>query len=357
MGIVYLKSYLHSLTQTYQCVCQTRSFNHLSYVKHLKKKRCLRFPKHVLFWYTHRTNIPIPSIGPVGCKPTALYLLFSIPTCVFGPVRCKPTASYHFFQSPDLFWPCWLQTYSLISIAFNPHMCFWPCWLQTYSLISIVFNPLTCLGPAGCKPTASYQFFSIPTCVFGPVGCKPTASYHFVQSSHLFSLFVANLQPHIVFVRSLHLFRPWWLQTYSLMSYLFNPHTCFGPVGCKPTASYVFVQSSHLFWPCWLQTYSLISFLFNPRTCLGPVGCKPTASYRFCSILALFLALLVANLQPHMVFVQSSHLFRPCWLQTYSLMSYLFNPHACFGPVGCKHIFTYIYLYDLWMVDFYGKCR
>ena len=203
--------------------------------------------------------------------------------------------------------------------------------------MSFLFNPHTCLGPAGCKPTASCRFCSIPTLVW--------------------ALLVANLQPHVVFVQSPHLFGPCWLQTYSLMPFLFNPHTCSGPAGCKPTAScrfcsiptlvwallvanlqphVVFVQSPHLFGPCWLQTYSLMSFLFNPHTCSGPAGCKPTASCRFCSIPTLVWAMLVANLQPHVIFVQSPHLFRPCWWQTYSLMSFLFNPHTCLGPAGCK---------------------
>ena len=171
------------------------------------------------------------------------------------------------------------------------------------------------------------------------------------------ALLVANLQSDIYCFQSPHLFGPCWLQTYSLMSFLFNPHTCLGPAGCKPTAScrfcsiptlvwallvanlqphVVFVQSPHLFGPCWLQTYSLMPFLFNPHTCLGPAGCKPTALYLVSSIPTLVWALLVANLQPHVVFVQSPHLFGPCWLQTYSLMSFLFNPHTCLGPAGCK---------------------
>ena len=296
--------------------------------------------------------------GPVGCKPTVWYLLFSIPTlvwallvanlqphicffsiptCVFGPVGRKPTVWYLLLSIPALVWALLVANLQPhVVFVQSPHL-FGPCWLQTYSLMSFLFNPHTCLGPAGCKPTASYQFCSIPTCVL--------------------ALLVANLQSDIYCFQSPHLFGPCWLQTYSLMSFLFNPRTCLGPAGCKPTAScrfcsiptlvwallvanlqphVVFVQSPHLFGPCWLQTYSLMSFLFNPHTCLGPAGCKPTASCRFCSIPTLVRALLVANLQPHVVFVQSPHLFGPCWLQTYSLMSFLFNPHTCLGPAGCK---------------------
>ena len=243
--------------------------------------------------------------------------------------------------------------------------------------MSFLFNPQTCFGPVGCKPTASYLLLSTPTCVL--------------------ALLVANLQPHIVFVQSSHLFRPRWLQTYSLISFLFNPrtlvwvllvvnlqphvifvqssHTCLGLAGCKPTASYhffsilalvlvllvanlqphiIFVQSSHLFWSCWLQTYSLISFFFNPRTCLSPVGCKPTASCHLCSIPTLVLALLVANIQPHINFLQSSHLFRPCWLQTYSLISLVFNPRTCLGPVGCKPTASYHFCSIL--AHLFGSC-
>ena len=276
---------------------------------------------------------------------------------------------------PHLFGPCWLQTYSLISvfvqsphvflallvanlqsdiILFNPHTClalfvanlqphivfvrslhlFRPWWLQTYSLMSFLFNPQTCFGPVGCKPTASYLLLSIPTCVLVLLVANLQSWIYCFQSAHLFgpcwlqtyslilsvfvflALLVANLQSDIYCFQSPHLFGPCWLQTYSLISVFFNPHMCF--------------------WPCWSQTYSLISIAFNPRTCLGPAGCKPTASCRFCSIPTLVRALLVANLQPHVVFVQSPHLFGPCWLQTYSLISVLFNPHMCFGPVGCK---------------------
>ena len=132
-----------------------------------------------------------------------------------------------------------MQTYSLISFFFRSSHLFRPCCLQTYRLIAYLFNPRTCLGPVGCKPTASYRFFFAPRSCLGPVGCKPTASYRF----------------------------------------FFDPRTCLGPAGCKPTASYrFFVRSSHLFRPCWLQTYSLISFLFNPHT--------------------LVWVLLVVNLQP-----------------------------------------------------------
>ena len=272
---------------------------------------------------------PHTCFGP-GCKPTASYQLFFNPRTCLSPVGCKPTASCHicsiptlvlvllvanlqphiaFVQSSHLFRPCWLQTYSLMSLFVqSPHM-FLALPIANLQPHIIFFNPHTFFGPVGCKPTVLYLLFSIPTHVFGPAGCKPTASYRVCSILALvLALLVANLQPHIVFVQSSHLFWPCWLQTYSLISFLFNPHTCFGPVGCKPTASYHFFQSPHLFspcrlqtyslisiafnqrmcfWPCWLQTYSLISIVFNRLTCFGPAGCKPTASYRFCSILAL----------------------------------------------------------------------